>query len=101
MRILRYLEGTKNPGIEYVKDGNYNKLIGYTSRNWACSFDNRIMSTLAYGFCLGSKAISWSSDARKIVTYLSMHTKYKYTLSEQLIKSKYTIDPTRIVVDKF
>ena len=55
-RILRYLQGSKNLGLKYVKELN-NKLIGFIDSDWAGSMDDR-KSTSRYLFCLGSKMIS-------------------------------------------
>ena len=73
-RILRYLQGTKKLGIKYVKEEN-NELVGYTDSDWAGSFDDR-KSTLAYVFCLGSKAISWSSKKQNSVALSSAEAEY-------------------------
>lgn len=73
-RILRYLQGTRNIGIKYVKEKE-NDLIGYTDSDWAGSVDDR-RSTSGYDFSLGGKIISWSSKKQTTVSLSSAEAKY-------------------------
>ncbi|XP_051133267.1 secreted RxLR effector protein 161-like [Andrographis paniculata] len=73
-RILRYIQGTKCLGIKYLRDEN-NELIGFTDNDWAGSQDDR-KSTSGYIFCLGSKAISWSSKKQNSVAMSSAEAEY-------------------------
>ena len=57
-RILRYVKGTKDFGILYEADRDFN-LTGYTDSDWAGITDDR-KSTSGYVFLLGKKAISWA-----------------------------------------
>ena len=54
-RILRYVKGTKDFGILYEADRDFN-LTGYTDSDWAGSTNDR-KSTSGYVFFLGNKAI--------------------------------------------
>ena len=54
-RVLRYVQGTLNYGIEYVRDQSAT-LIGLYDSNWVGSEDSR--STSNYAFSLGSGAFS-------------------------------------------
>lgn len=73
-RILRYLKGTKDHGIEFKKE-DCCKLVGYTDSDWAGSVDDR-KSTSGYIFCLGTKVISWSSKKQKSVALSSAEAEY-------------------------
>ena len=58
-RILRYLEGTVDNGIEYVK-GHPVDLTGYCDADWADDIDDR-KSTSGYVFNLCGSPVSWRS----------------------------------------
>lgn len=73
-RILRYLKGTKNQGIEFKKENNFN-LVGYTDSDWAGSLVDR-KSTLGYIFCLGTNIISWSSRKQRSIALSSAQAEY-------------------------
>lgn len=73
-RILRYIKGTKNFGINYAKEENCS-LIGYTDSDWAGSVDDR-KSTSGYIFCLGTKVITWSSKKQNTVALSSAEAEY-------------------------
>ncbi|KAL5730657.1 hypothetical protein ACHQM5_003455 [Ranunculus cassubicifolius] len=73
-RILRYLQGTKNLGLKYMKEDD-NKLVGFTDSDWAGSVDDR-KSTSGYVFRLGSKVISWSSKKQQTIALSSAEAEY-------------------------
>ncbi|XP_022883318.1 uncharacterized protein LOC111400102 [Olea europaea var. sylvestris] len=73
-RILRFLKGTKNLGIEFKKENNC-KLIGYIDSDWAGSVDDP-KSTSGYIFCLGSNVISWCLEKQKFVVLSSVEVEY-------------------------
>eukprot|EP00253_Pinus_taeda_P006247 PITA_06247 len=60
-RVLRYLKGTINFGIEYTNACNV-ELTGHSNSDWAGNPDDR-KSTTGYVFNIGSGAISWSSHS--------------------------------------
>ena len=64
-RILRYVKGTKDFGILYEANRDFN-LTGYTDSDWAGITDDR-KSTSGYVFLLGKKAISWASKKQTAV----------------------------------
>lgn len=65
-RILRYLRGTIELGIQYKK-GVEEKLFAFTDSDYAGDLDDR-KSTSGYVFMLGSRAVSWSSKKQPVVT---------------------------------
>lgn len=73
-RILRYVKGTKDFGILYEADRDFN-LTGYTDSDWAGSTDDR-KSTSGYVFLLGNKAISWASKKQTTVALSSAEAEY-------------------------
>ncbi|KAL0448264.1 UNVERIFIED_CONTAM: Copia protein [Sesamum latifolium] len=73
-RILRYLKGTKNQGVEFKKEENC-KLVGYTDSDWVGSVDDR-KSTSGYIFCLGTNVILWSSRKQNYIALSSAEVEY-------------------------
>ncbi|XP_014631455.1 uncharacterized protein LOC114411183 [Glycine soja] len=73
-RILRYVKGTKDFGILYETDKDFN-LTGYTDSDWAGSTDDR-KGINGYVFPLGNKAISWASKKQMTIALSSTEAKY-------------------------
>ena len=73
-RILRYIAGTTNFGIQYISNSNF-KLIGYTDIDFA-SFINDRKSTYGYVFRFGLGLVAWDSKKQAIVTLSSAEEKY-------------------------
>lgn len=73
-RILRYVSGTKNYGIQYSSSKEF-KLIGYTDSDSVGSIDDR-KSTSGYVFHFGTGVVSWSSKKQPIVTLSSAEAEY-------------------------
>ena len=65
-RLLRYLRGTTEFRIFYMKGGN-KELLAYTDSDYARDLDDR-KSTSGYVFLLCSAAVSWSSKKQPIVS---------------------------------
>ena len=74
-RVLRYLKGTINFGIEYTNACNV-ELTGHSDSHWARNPDNR-KSTNGYTFNIGSGAISWSSKKHATISLSSTEAEYK------------------------
>ncbi|KAB2602155.1 hypothetical protein D8674_003160 [Pyrus ussuriensis x Pyrus communis] len=73
-RILRYIQGTMDFGIEYVK-GKSAVLIGYCDSDWAGSIDD-MKSTSGYAFSLGSGVFSWASVKQNTVALSTAEAEY-------------------------
>ncbi|WMV41501.1 hypothetical protein MTR67_034886 [Solanum verrucosum] len=68
-RILRYLQGTKDFGIFYMK-GEKTYLVRFTDSDYAGDQDDR-KSTSGYVFMLGAGPVLWSSKKQTICTLSS------------------------------
>ncbi|KAM1503465.1 hypothetical protein ACFX15_027859 [Malus domestica] len=73
-RVLRYIQGTMDFGIEYVK-GKSAVLIGYCDSDWAGSIDD-MKSTSGYAFNLGSGVFSWASVKQNTVALSTAEAEY-------------------------
>jgi len=78
-RVLRYLKGTINFGIEYTNACNV-ELTGHSDSDWARNPDDR-KSTTGYIFNIGSGAISWSSKKQATISLSSTEAEYKALFS--------------------
>lgn len=73
MRVLRYLQGTKNVGITYSKGETV--LVGYADSDWAGDQDTR-RSVTGYVYVLCGAAISWGSKLQPTVALSSSEAEY-------------------------
>ncbi|KAM1251313.1 hypothetical protein ACFX2G_034427 [Malus domestica] len=73
-RVLRYVQGTLDFGIKYVK-GKVVVLIGYCDSDWAGSLDD-MKSTSGYGFSFGSGIFSWASVKQCCVALSTAEAEY-------------------------
>ncbi|KAI5333503.1 hypothetical protein L3X38_023634 [Prunus dulcis] len=73
-RVLRYVQGTLEYGVEYKK-GMAATLIGYCDSDWAGSEDDR-RSTSGYVFTLGSGMFSWASIKQNTVALSTAEAEY-------------------------
>ncbi|KAI5323713.1 hypothetical protein L3X38_032785 [Prunus dulcis] len=73
-RTLRYIQGTLDFGIEFVK-GKTTTLIGYFDSDWAGSEDD-MRSTSGYAFTLGSCMFSWASIKQNTVALSTVEAEY-------------------------
>ena len=78
-RIFRYLRGTMNLGLLYVKSNSKN-LIAYSDADWGGD-QNDFRSTSGYIFQLGGTAISWRSKKHSSVALSTAESEY-ISLSE-------------------
>lgn len=73
-RIIRYLIGTPNHGIEFDKNGNTN-LCGFTDSDYASDTQTR-RSTSGYVYKLCNGPITWSSKRQPTVTLSTTEAEY-------------------------
>ncbi|KAB2633881.1 retrovirus-related Pol polyprotein from transposon TNT 1-94 [Pyrus ussuriensis x Pyrus communis] len=64
-RVLRYIKGTLDYGLEYVK-GKNSMLIGFCDSDWSGSIEDS-KSTSGYAFSFGSGVFSWASVKQNCV----------------------------------
>ncbi|RVW14603.1 Retrovirus-related Pol polyprotein from transposon RE1 [Vitis vinifera] len=73
-RVLKYVKGTTNLGIWYLKTGGV-KLDGYADSDWAGSVDD-MKSTSGYAFTIGSGVICWNSRKQEVVAQSTTEAEY-------------------------
>ncbi|CAL2226911.1 unnamed protein product [Prunus armeniaca] len=73
-RVLRYIQGTIDYGIEYVA-GKSALLIGYCDSDWSGSEDDR-KSTSGYAFSFGSGTFAWASVKQQSVALSTVEAEY-------------------------
>lgn len=73
-RLLRYLRGTVEHGIQYSQEGS-RECIGFSDADWAGDVTDR-KSTSGYVFMLSGGAVSWSSKKQKCVALSTAEAEY-------------------------
>ncbi|CAL8994830.1 unnamed protein product, partial [Prunus brigantina] len=73
-RVLRYIQGTIDFGIQYQK-GKEAVLVGYCDSDWSGSQDD-MRSTSGYAFSFGSGVFSWASVKQHSVAFSTAEAKY-------------------------
>ncbi|CAL2244033.1 unnamed protein product [Prunus armeniaca] len=73
-RVLRYVKGTLDYGLEYVK-GKWAVLIGYCDNDWSGSVDDS-KSTSGYAFSFGSGVFAWASVKQNCVALSTAEAEY-------------------------
>ncbi|KAI5322684.1 hypothetical protein L3X38_031756 [Prunus dulcis] len=73
-RVLRYVKGTLDYGLEYVK-GKGAFLIGYCDSDWSGSVDDS-KSTSGYAFLFGSGVFAWASVKQNCVALSTAEAEY-------------------------
>ncbi|MBW0513120.1 hypothetical protein O181_052835 [Austropuccinia psidii MF-1] len=76
-RVLRYLKGTKDLGINYHKTGE-NEIVGYSDSSWAEDLGQRSWS--GYIFTMSGGIISWRSKKLGGVSGSSIEAKFRLFL---------------------
>lgn len=74
-RIIRYIKGTLNYGIQMVR-GQIDSLTTYSDADWAGCPDTQ-QSTLGYYVYLGPNLISWSAKRQKTPSRSSSKAEYR------------------------
>ncbi len=72
-RLLKYLRGTMELGLHYVKFPNV--LEGYCDANWV-SDNDEVNSTSGYVFTLCGAAISWKSAKQSVIARSTMESEF-------------------------
>ncbi|KAB2622242.1 hypothetical protein D8674_024424 [Pyrus ussuriensis x Pyrus communis] len=73
-RVLRYVQGTLDFGLEYKK-GEGTLLMGYCDSDWSGSEDD-MKSTSGYAFTFGNGIFSWSSVKQQCVALSAAEAEY-------------------------
>ena len=73
-RIFRYLQGTTNSGLSYVRS-NKSSCVGFSDSDWAGDPNDR-KSTSGYMFMIGSAPVSWRSKKQLCVALSSAEAEY-------------------------
>ncbi|CAL2270573.1 unnamed protein product [Prunus armeniaca] len=73
-RVLRYIKGTLDYGLEYVK-GRKACLIGFCDSDWGGSLEDS-KSTSGYAFSFGSGVFSWASVKQNCVALSTAEAEY-------------------------
>ena len=76
-RIMRYLKGTKEYGLYYKKNENF-ELKAYTNVDWASSLDDR-KSTNGGAFFLGNRIVSWTGKKQNYISQSTTEAEYVAT----------------------
>ncbi|XP_031265022.1 secreted RxLR effector protein 161-like [Pistacia vera] len=79
-RLLRYLKGTSNYGILFIKSTRIN-LECYTDAAWASSIEDR-RSTSGCCVFLGTNLLQWTSRKQKVVALSSTKVEYRALAQE-------------------
>ena len=74
-RILRYLKGTTNFGLLYLKRTETNALIGYSDADWGGDC-NDYKSTTGYMFQIGGTAVTWRSKKQSCTALSTAEAEY-------------------------
>ena len=73
--VLRYVHGTQNIGIEFVKSDSTPKLNGYSDADWGGCHESR-KSTSGFVFKLCGGAVSWASRRQTVVATSTCEAEY-------------------------
>ncbi|CAL8131461.1 unnamed protein product [Prunus armeniaca] len=73
-QVLRYIKGTLDYGLEYVKGKNA-MLIGFCDSDWGGSIDDS-KSTSGYAFSFGNCVFSWASVKQNCVALSTAEAEY-------------------------
>ncbi|XP_068486875.1 uncharacterized mitochondrial protein AtMg00810-like [Phaseolus vulgaris] len=73
-RIMRYVQGTIEYGILYLKGGK-TEITAYSDSNYTGDLDDR-QSTFGAVFIIGSGAVSWASKKQSVVSLSTTEVEY-------------------------
>lgn len=84
-RVLRYLKGTSNHGLDYKKSSK--PLFGFVDADWGADLDDRSSHT-GFVFQLAGAAVTWESRKQRTVALSSTEAEY-VALSEATKEAVY------------
>jgi hypothetical protein len=73
--ILRYIKGTTNFGVVYLKERGKVKILGYSDSDMAGDVDDR-KSTSGVAYFFRKSPVSWLSQTQKVVAQSSCEAEY-------------------------
>ena len=73
-RIMRYLKGTKDFGLQYTKEGRKD-CVGFSDADWAGNSDDR-RSITGYMFQISGAAVTWKSRKQQCVALSTAEAEY-------------------------
>ena len=73
---MKYLKGTSNYGLRFVKSKQPLKLTGFTDSDWGNSGDRRSISGYCFRLSEGSSLISWKSRKQPTVALSTCEAEY-------------------------
>ncbi|CAN6713955.1 unnamed protein product [Malus baccata var. baccata] len=74
-RILRYLQGTLDCGLQYTKSSDFN-IAAYSDSDWAADINTR-RSITGFVVFIGTNPVSWQSKKQSTVSRSSTEAEYK------------------------
>ncbi|XP_071575148.1 uncharacterized protein [Temnothorax nylanderi] len=74
-RIIAYLIGTIDVGIEYRASESGIELTGYSDADFASDVETR-RSTTGYAFCVANGIVTWSSQRQRLVSMSTTESEY-------------------------
>ena len=73
-RVLKYLQGTKDFGLEFKRNKNF-KLVGFSDADFARDVDDRA-SNSGYLMNMGSAAVAWSCKKQDTIVNSTAEAEY-------------------------
>jgi len=74
-RVLAYIVGSLDVGIEYLCGGSEAELISYSDADYASDLET-LRSTTGYVFCMANGPVTWSRHRQKLVTLSTTKSEY-------------------------
>ena len=74
-RVVRYLQHTSQMKLQYLKEENAQKLVGYVDADWGSNIEDR-KSTTGYVFYVYGCPVSWCSKKQTTVATSSSEAEY-------------------------
>ena len=74
--VIKYLKGTKDLGLNFVKANSDLKLFGYCDSDWGGTFDRKSISGYCFMLQNNGPLISWKSCKQKIVALSTCEAEY-------------------------